>query len=140
MKGVLGRRWLLALRLPRGDRLAIRILFNSGNWIEWVCPWWFLERVLSGYRDRKGRQNWRHIYNDIATLASCHAFARNQSDVALGLFDIYFPSLRYVLCKHLWNDEKKSGILGASPEQCPNINVALNDWIVNLAKVGFYLM
>ena len=122
------------------DRLAIRILFNSRNWIEWLCPWWFLEQVLSGYRDRNGGQNWRHIYNDIATLASRHAFAGNQSDVALGLFDIYFPSLRYVLCKHLWNDEEKTGILGASPEQFPNINVALNDWIVNLAKVGFHLM
>ncbi|MEB3119943.1 MAG: type III-B CRISPR-associated protein Cas10/Cmr2, partial [Snowella sp.] len=34
------------------DRLAIRILFNSGNHLDWHCPWWFLERVLTSYRDR----------------------------------------------------------------------------------------
>jgi len=61
-------------------------------------------------------QNWRHIYNDIATLASRHAFTGNQSDVALALFDIYFPSQGDILCQHLWNDEEKTGILGASPD------------------------
>ncbi|WP_413167932.1 Cas10/Cmr2 second palm domain-containing protein [Capilliphycus salinus ALCB114379] len=24
------------------DRIAFRILFNSGNHLEWVCPWWML--------------------------------------------------------------------------------------------------
>ena len=25
------------------DRIAFRILFNSGNHLEWVCPWWVLD-------------------------------------------------------------------------------------------------
>lgn len=25
------------------DRIAFRILFNSGNYLEWVCPWWLLD-------------------------------------------------------------------------------------------------
>ena len=24
-------------------RIAFRILFNSGNHLEWVCPWWVLD-------------------------------------------------------------------------------------------------
>ena len=41
------------------DRLALRVLFNGGNWIEWICPWWFLESVLKG--DRASQGNWMHI-------------------------------------------------------------------------------
>ncbi|MEA5518791.1 type III-B CRISPR-associated protein Cas10/Cmr2 [Limnoraphis robusta] len=26
------------------DRIAFRILFNSGNYLEWVCPWWMLDK------------------------------------------------------------------------------------------------
>jgi hypothetical protein len=35
------------------DRLALRILFNSGNHLEWVCPWNLLQPILEGYRDRE---------------------------------------------------------------------------------------
>ncbi|MCX7597007.1 MAG: hypothetical protein N2235_25325, partial [Fischerella sp.] len=46
------------------DRIAFRVLFNNGNYLEWVCPWWLLEQdLLSSYRDREGKQNWTHIYN-----------------------------------------------------------------------------
>ncbi|BAZ08050.1 hypothetical protein NIES3974_47190 [Calothrix sp. NIES-3974] len=24
------------------DRIAFRVLFNNGNYLEWVCPWWLL--------------------------------------------------------------------------------------------------
>ncbi|MGH8001365.1 MAG: Cas10/Cmr2 second palm domain-containing protein, partial [Brasilonema sp.] len=50
------------------DRIAFRVLFNNGNYLEWVCPWWLLEAgLLSSYRDRdqndsKPKQNWTHIY------------------------------------------------------------------------------
>ncbi|WP_246140372.1 Cas10/Cmr2 second palm domain-containing protein [Euhalothece natronophila] len=109
------------------DRLAIRILFNSGNYLQWTCPWWFLEEVITGYRDRAGGQNWTHIYNDIATLENRHAFENNQN-IALGLFEIYFGSqTRQRLEQNL-----DSVILGdSSPD--------INQWIINLAKVGFHL-
>ncbi|MEB3193208.1 MAG: type III-B CRISPR-associated protein Cas10/Cmr2 [Snowella sp.] len=43
------------------DRLAIRILFNSGNHLDWHCPWWFLKDLLESYRDRDG-QKIGHIF------------------------------------------------------------------------------
>ncbi|MFP4134824.1 MAG: Cas10/Cmr2 second palm domain-containing protein [Halothece sp.] len=121
------------------DRLAIRVLFNSGNYLEWTCPWWFLETVLTSYRDRSGNQNWTHIYNDIAALEARHAFSDN-SEVALGLFSIYFGEAN---CQHLqqnlWTTPEHSGILGSVPSNVANPQQALNQWIINLAKVGFHL-
>ncbi len=63
------------------DRIAFRILFNNGNHLEWVCPWWLLEAgLLSSYRDREGKQNWTHIYSDVAVLESRHAFGKRVKD------------------------------------------------------------
>ncbi len=122
------------------DRLALRVLFNGGNYLKWVCPWWFLPDVLTGYRDRNDGKNWTHIYNDVAVLASSHAFKENQSEVALGLFEVYFGKKnREKLYQHLWDFEDKTGILGNRQEDCKNVDTALNDWIANLAKIGFHL-
>ncbi|NHC34320.1 Cas10/Cmr2 second palm domain-containing protein [Scytonema millei] len=121
------------------DRLALRVLFNGGNSIEWICPWWFLN-VLSAYRDRNTQQNWTHIYTDIATLESRHAFESSQSDVALALFEVYFgKENRETLSQHLWDTEDKTGILGDRQQDDRNFHQSLNDWIINLAKVGFHL-
>jgi len=121
------------------DRVALRVLFNSGNFLEWVCPWHFLP-VLQDYRDLTGGQNWTHLYNDVAVLEARHAFAGDQIDVALALFEIYFgqPN-RDTLENHLWDKGKRTGILGNRKEDCQNIPQALNHWIINLAKVGFHL-
>ncbi|MEB3121972.1 MAG: hypothetical protein VKL41_12205, partial [Snowella sp.] len=124
------------------DRLAIRILFNSGNHLDWHCPWWFLERVLTSYRDRDGQKNWTHFYNDVAVLESRHAFNKNNYEVALSLFDIYFKDKRKIVLDNLWNKEnpKKTGIFGDQTQIKPgNENKLLNEWIINLAKVGFHL-
>ncbi|MFB2875680.1 Cas10/Cmr2 second palm domain-containing protein [Floridanema aerugineum] len=122
------------------DRLALRVLFNGGNYLEWVCPWWFLPEVLGGYGDRENGKNWTHIYNDVAVLQSRHAFEGNQSEVALGLFTVYFgEQLKDQLLKHLWNVDEKAGILGKEETEPANTNTALNNWIINLAKVGFHL-
>jgi len=122
------------------DRLALRILFNSGNWLEWVCPWWFLQDVLENYCDRNYGQKWTHIYNDVAMLESRHAFDGNQSEVALAIFEVYFGSdNRTTLEKHLWDVRGKTGILGNRQEKCKNIHQSINEWIINLAKVGFHL-
>lgn len=128
------------------DRIALRVLFNGGNSLEWVCPWWFLEPVLEGYRDRNGKQgrvnkpNWTHLYKDIAALESRHAFEGNQSDVALALFEAYFgKDNRDTLCKHLWDLNGKSGILGNREQDCEDVHKTLNEWIINLGRVGFHL-
>ncbi|MDF5710308.1 MAG: type III-B CRISPR-associated protein Cas10/Cmr2 [Nostoc sp. S4] len=122
------------------DRIALRILFNSGNWLEWVCPWWFLQDVLESYDDRNYGQNWTHIYNDVAILESRHAFDGNQSQVALALFEIYFGSAnRGTLEKHLWDVHGKTGILGNRQQDLKKLHLNLNEWIISLAKVGFHL-
>jgi CRISPR-associated protein Cmr2 len=133
------------------DRLAIRILFNSGNFIEWACPWWFLKEVITGYRvplsgsrrDRnqvRGRNaNWTHFYNDVAALADRHAFTDRSSDVALALFAAYFgDETRATLTQNAWREKKPTGILG-SQDNPTDTHKAVNQWIINLAKVGFHL-
>lgn len=124
------------------DRLAIRILFNSGNYLDWVCPWWCLQEVLQAYCDRNKqtgeKANWGHIYADVAVLESRHAF-RNQTDIAKALFEIYFPNQKNILEQHLWDSEGKTGILGNQKADCKDVTKSLNNWIINLAKIGFNL-
>ena len=109
------------------DRIAFRVLFNSGNHLEWVCCWDLLEEgLLRDYRDRNGvtgdKANWTHFYRDVAALEARHAFEGNQTEVALALFGIYFPHFADKIC------------LPAG-----SLNNSLNGWIINLAKVGFHL-
>jgi CRISPR-associated protein Cmr2 len=140
------------------DRIAFRVLFNNGNYLEWVCPWWLLEQgLLSSYSDREGKQNWTHIYNDVAVLESRHAFDDKSTDVALALLEIYFsqPIVDILKEKSNWLHSEgadltvvRAGILGDRQSyyqdrteeiDCPQVTKALNDWIINLAKVGFHL-
>ena len=139
------------------DRIAFRILFNNGNHLEWVCPWWLLEGgLLSNYQDREGKQNWTHIYNDVAVLESLHAFDGDGLDIALGLLEIYFPDYLEIIKdkKNQLHREKANlikitaGILGEqqtyyqenSEEIDQNkVDKALTNWIINLAKIEFHL-
>ncbi|NJK52818.1 MAG: CRISPR-associated protein Cas10 [Leptolyngbyaceae cyanobacterium SU_3_3] len=128
------------------DRIAIRILFNGGNFLEWACPWWFLP-VLKDYRDRNqqtgDKANWTHILQDVATLEARHAFQANDR-VALALFKIYFGEKHHAILANepqRWNQADQSGILGDesrfTTEQSKQ--QALNQWVINLANVGFHL-
>lgn len=153
------------------DRLAIRILFNSGNHLEWSCPWAYLQPIFEGYCDRNGKKgndaNWIHLYNDVAVLESRHAFHKESTDITLALWDIYFPNITIVIPTTLdrdhpeitkplsltddailWNKDSddglrlSSGILGKEPEIPDEKNPPskkLNNWFINLAKVGFHL-
>lgn len=147
------------------DRIAFRILFNSGNYLEWVCPWWVLDdrelsncnispkpqhNLIESYRDRQGEKNWTHFYQDVATLESRHAFNNEQNDIALGLIRIYFGEEWKEILSHpnyRWNQYNKyelqtfTGILG-DPRQFETeakVKKCFNSWVINLAKVGFYL-
>lgn len=139
------------------DRMAIRILFNGGTHIEWVCPWWCLP-VLQHYRDRdkdtlesltlakgtKQKPNWTHIYNDVATLESRHAFHGN-TQIAEELFEIYFPECKKWIVKDNWwlhsdGEKPRTGILGHELKDLKKDEIELfNEWFINLAKVGFHL-
>lgn len=132
------------------DRLAIRILFNSGNYLDWSCPWRYLQELLESYCDRSGGKNWTHIYNDIAILEARHAF-NNDSDrsIAEGILDIYFKA--FPLSKvELWNptipkdapyQRLASGLLGQRPTSAKQQaeNKRFNQWVIDLAKIGFHL-
>ncbi|KAM3113441.1 Cas10/Cmr2 second palm domain-containing protein [Phormidesmis sp. 146-33] len=133
------------------DRINFRILFNSGTYLEWVCPWWILEDgLLEKYRDREGKQKWVHLYNDVAVLESRHAFGNGNDidiEVTKSLFQAYFGEENDLLSEtNWWNCYDKrdrpifAGILG-DKKHCPpdEVNPALNDWVINLAKVGFHL-
>jgi CRISPR-associated protein Cmr2 len=98
------------------DRVTIRVVFNSGQYVQWTCPWDYLH-ILQKYKDRNGntyekwelrgrdkkyKPNWNHIYSDLAQLKARHAIDLNTTlnsqggkindiyDIALVLFNIYF--------------------------------------------------
>ena len=142
------------------NRIAIRILFNGGNYLEWTCPWWFLKDITSANID------WTHLFQDVAALEARHAFKDNSS-VAIALFEVYFGDKNAETLsdeQKCWNQDKQSSILSDS-YRFPTVELkrqaldkqfgilgdssrfptaelkqqALNDWITNLAKVGFHL-
>jgi CRISPR-associated protein Cmr2 len=151
------------------DRVAIRVLFAGGNHLEWGCPWWILEAGLfEKYRDRNGvvnaldKASWTHFYNDVAVLESRHAFGatlKESTEVAIALFRVYFPAMGHLFDGDfldtenaaIWNQRNQykvveAGILGEpKPYQVDEligqakVNKAINEWVINLAKVGFYL-
>ncbi|MFE4108648.1 Cas10/Cmr2 second palm domain-containing protein [Almyronema epifaneia] len=131
------------------DRIAFRILFNGGNLLEWVCPWWLLAGdfsnvpvaplampstgLLSAYCDRNNspdKPNWTHLYNDVAALESRHAFQGCQIAVALGLIEVYFGEPYRKLLEQpstWWNQvslepqrRSFSGILGSAQRYHPD--------------------
>lgn len=132
------------------DRLTIRVVFNSGQYVQWTCPWDYLH-VLQNYRDRdrintqeeiekgsKKTANWNHIYNDWATLKARHAIRlremdnKNNSidrDLALAMLDLYFDGLgQEIQKKRRWTT-----IAGDNSE------VAVVQWINDLVQVGWQL-
>lgn len=72
------------------DRIAFRILFNSGNYLEWVCPWWLLD---TGEWIFKGDNQQREVYfpdslkEDLQSLKSAN----------LNLIESYFDRARKLL-------------------------------------------
>lgn len=84
------------------NRFALRLLYASGNHLEWSCPWSWLKPILSHYRDREGRSgeraNWRHLADDLAWLRSRQAISSGQGGdlsaqerTARALWQAYFP-------------------------------------------------
>ncbi|MFM7371848.1 MAG: Cas10/Cmr2 second palm domain-containing protein [Sphaerospermopsis kisseleviana] len=130
------------------DRVTIRVVFNSGQYIQWTCPWCYLG-ILKKYRDRDGKTfeqweakgrnkedfpNWSHVYSDLATLKSRHAINLKEKNkesvneiIALELFNIYFEKQK----EYLENHQEK--LVGNSD------NLELMKWIDSLINVGWYL-
>jgi CRISPR-associated protein Cmr2 len=136
------------------NRVTIRVVFNSGQYVQWTCPWDYLN-ILMKYRDRDGKTfeqwedngrkkedfpNWGHVYSDLATLKARYAInlnAEKDSDfaddyIAFKLFNIYFQSDKEIeYHKKLENDQKR--IVGKSDP------LSLIKWIDGLIQIGWHL-
>jgi CRISPR-associated protein Cmr2 len=122
------------------DRLTIRVVFNSGQYVQWTCLWRYLD-ILTKYRDRDGKTwgqdpNWNHIYSDWAQLKARHAVRLKEMEgiaidkrIALALFNLYFNDIGTTFSQEsLWND-----IAG------DNTDEAIVNWLNDLVQVGWQL-
>ncbi len=114
------------------DRVTVRVVFNSGQYVQWTCPWKYLN-ILDEYRDRDGASNWSHVYSDLAHLKARRAIdltAEEENvvpDAALALFNIYFNQREEEISKN------RKDIVGDSS------NKSLINWINDLILVGWQL-
>lgn len=121
------------------NRVTIRVLFNSGQYVQWTCPWNYLN-ILKKYRDRDGRTsseaNWNHLYSDWATLKARHAIRLEEMEdftvnkqIAVSVFDLYFDnSATEFETKRLWQE-----LTG------DNSAKAIVNWMDDLIQVGWQL-
>ncbi|MBW4507992.1 MAG: CRISPR-associated protein Cmr2 [Scytonematopsis contorta HA4267-MV1] len=126
------------------ERTTIRVLFNSGQYIQWTCPWEYL-RIIKQYQDRDGKgwgeqANWGHIYNDLAQLKARHAIPSNakkehiNENIALYLYDAYFnqkKSDNNISSNYISKHAQK--IVGSTEGQ------QIIDWICGLINIGWHL-
>jgi CRISPR-associated protein Cmr2 len=122
------------------DRVTLRVVFNSGQFLQWTCPWDYLH-VLRVYRDRDGKTwgekpNWTHIYNDWAQLKARHAIRLQEmedlsinKELALALFNLYFDN-----AGEQFKQERKWIDLAGD-----NSDSAIVNWIDDLVQVGWQL-
>jgi CRISPR-associated protein Cmr2 len=114
------------------DRVTLRIVFNSGQYIQWTCPWDNLS-VLERYLDRDGNQNWTHLYKDWAYLKARHAIrfqdigkSSVERDLALAMLNLYFEG---------WQQD----ISGWKTVAGNNDDAAIVQWVDDLVQVGWQL-
>ena len=122
------------------DRLTIRVVFNSGQFVQWTCPWKDLD-ILKKYRDRNGKTwgenpNWTHIYNDWAQLKARHGIRLQETvknsvkkDIPLALLNLYFDQIGEKI-----NEENRWDEIAGD-----NTNLAIVNWLNDLVQVGWQL-
>jgi CRISPR-associated protein Cmr2 len=121
------------------DRVTIRVVFNSGQFVQWTCPWDYLD-ILTKYCDRDGntgnQANWTHIYNDWAQLKARHAIRLREmeelsinKELAIVLFNLYFDN-----AGEKFKQERKWIDLAGD-----NSDSAIVNWIDDLVQVGWQL-
>jgi CRISPR-associated protein Cmr2 len=128
------------------DRVTLRVVFNSGQFVQWTCPWDCLE-ILTRYRDREGRTwgdpklNWTHVYNDWAELKARHAIRLRamgsnpvQVDLAIALLKFYFGDPDAMLLQP--RNSERSGWAYVAGEDTAR---AIGQWIEELILVGWQL-
>lgn len=117
------------------NRVTLRVVFNSGQFVQWTCPWKFLI-LLDRYRDRGGGQNWAHLYSDWAHLKARHAIRFHDNDqnpikrdLAIVLLDLYFDQLGTELQKNRQWAELAGN----------NSDLAIVQWVDDLVQVAWQL-
>lgn len=112
------------------NRVTLRIVFNSGQYVQWTCPWEHLS-LLNQYQDRHGGKNWSQVYSDLAQLKARHAIdvksQKPDHKLALALMDIYFQNSGKFILKN-----QKQLVGDTSPTN-------LVQWIEDLILVGWQL-
>jgi len=127
------------------DRVTIRVVFNSGQYVQWTCPWCYLD-ILKKYQDRDKQSNWSHIYQDLAHLESRRVFKIENAQEAyvvqksaIEFFELYFPGEGQKLLEDK-NYELAKKITGFSDNvDAMERSKAIIDWITDLVKVGWHL-
>jgi CRISPR-associated protein Cmr2 len=130
------------------NRVTIRVLFNSGQHVQWTCPWAYLD-ILTKYRDLNGintqeeiqknsqkTANWNHLYSDWATLKARHAIRLEEMEdftvnkqIAVSVFDLYFDKTATKFeTERLWQE-----LTG------DNTAKAIVNWMDDLIQVGWQL-
>ncbi|MEG4320843.1 MULTISPECIES: type III-B CRISPR-associated protein Cas10/Cmr2 [unclassified Microcoleus] len=134
-------------------RVTIRVVFNSGQSVQWTCPWDYLD-ILTKYRDRDGKTypewecrgqdskylpNWTHIYNDWAELKARHAIHLVETDklkiddyLAINFLNYYFDNAAENISKNPPR-ERWNYIAG------DNNPLTVVQWIDDLIQVGWQL-
>ena len=136
------------------DRVTIRVVFNSGQYVQWTCPWCYLD-ILTKYQDREKQSNWSHIYQDLAHLESRRVFdienadeARIVKQTALQFFELYFPGEGKKLITDIKDgknindqkDELAKKLAGFSDDSDEiDRSKSIVNWITDLVKVGWHL-
>lgn len=123
------------------NRVTIRVVFNSGQYVQWTCPWAHL-KILDRYQDRVGDKNWTHLYNDWAHLKSRHAIQLREvdkknnpidRDLALTVLDLYFDDLGQEIQQAKEKENQWKAIVG------DNSDLAIVQWVNDLVQVGWQL-
>ena len=120
------------------DRFALRLLYASGNHLEWSCPWSWLGPILDSYTDRHGRTaasrdgkapNWRHLAEDVVWLQERQAMT---TETAEALWQAYFPGC--VLPEPQRKRAPGDAQYVASHHE-PEQGRAFAPWLLNLGRV-----
>ena len=120
------------------DRVTLRVVFNSGQFTQWTCPWKGLG-LLDRYSDRDKGKNWAHLYKDWAYLKARHAIRLRDvgrssvdRDLALTMLDLYFEG---------WKEElaEPGKIVDWKAVAGDNKDAAIVQWVDDLVEVGWQL-
>jgi CRISPR-associated protein Cmr2 len=128
------------------NRVTMRVVFNSGQFVQWTCPWDKLN-ILNQYVDRNdqgGRQaNWSHIYNDWQQLKSRHAIRLTETEkqkvdnrdrkLAIQFLNLYFNNAGLQIDEDPNPEHRWKYVVG---DDRP---LAIVKWIDDLVKVGWQL-